>query len=598
MEAIKSLYQEEINAYKGQVEELKSQNRRADEKNAALLDKVKDLQELIERADVANKDLHTAFEHVREENMKLQLQPVNQQNAVNDRSIEMEHEMALEQVRSQYINLTRESVSWISDKDKLSQKVKFLERECQRFTRDNMVLGKQVRHLLKSLEEERGTIIRRANQINEYGQQPVNASDVIDNHLVTFESIEELQQQNQKLIALVKDLTEKEEQREIKLENEDIRRLNIDIESLKSQLEQVKNDRERIISVFNTILKERDLFKILLCKTRQVEHMTPEIFQRMVSIACSAGPAITNEPESSPDKDAHITDLKAMISKLEQELSDLRSNLEVIRTRNEEELNLKTRLLEQAHLKILEESQHAEVLKERNQVLESNISQLTAEFDELRTKAQKLTFQVEKLDSELEREKEKLLAIEKELEREKEKATELEGEKDRANDLAKELERKVAKVQELEGEKEKAMELAKELEREKEKAKELEREREKAREKERAREREEEKGKEKERGKEEKLSGLLDQIQTVLSSNVPADFYTKLGDIQTLRNHERALRLKKVKRSIVSEVIVEEKKEEDVRQEVEEKKEENIEENKPDEVPPAKGIVLKRRKFD
>lgn len=587
MEAIKSLYQEEINAYKAQVDELKAQNRRADEKNAALLDKVKDLQELIERADVANKDLHTAFEHVREENMKLQLQPVNQQNPIMDRSIEMEHEMALEQVRSQYINLTRESVSWISDKDKLNQKVKFLERECQRYTRDNMTLGKQVRNLLRCLEEERGTIIRRANQVNEYGygNGPVRASDVIDSHLVTFESIEELQQQNQKLLSLVKDLTEKEEQREIQLENEDIRRLNLDIESLKSQLESVKNDRERIISVFNTILKERDLFKILLCKTRQVEHMTPEIFQRMVSIACSAGPAITNEPESSQDKDAHIADLKGMISKLEQELADLRGNLEMTRTRNEEELNLKTQLLEQAHLKILEESQHADVLKERNQVLESNIAQLTTEFDELRTKAQKLTFEVEKLTND----KKELSQF---YESEKQKAqSELLELRSTCQKLSLEVEmlehQKQNGQMELSELRNKVQMLTSQLEDLK---------------------------KESDRNKEREKSEFLGEIQNLLASRDMPDYYTRLKDIQTLRNLERALRLKgrrfKAKVVVTEKQPVEEKeKEQEAGQEVIEKVEEtdkpSEETDKPGEetyksgeVLPAKAIVLKRRKFD
>jgi len=439
LEPIKMLYQGELDACKRQIDDLKAKNKDAESTNNLLLDKIRSLQELVEKAKQANQDLHTAFEHVREQNMKLQMY-------TNKEELRTEgDDLALETMQRQYVNLARESVSWISDKDKLSQRIKYLERECERYARDNITLGKQVRHLLRSLEEERGMIIRSSRQPT---GPVVTASDVIDSHLVTFKSIEELQQQNQKLLSLVKDMTQREEEKELRFETEDTRRLSCEIETLKSQLESLKDEREKIMNAFNTILKERDLFKILLCKTRQVEHMTPEIFQRMVSIACSAGPVKIGGLEDTQDKDAHILDLKSIISKLEQEVANLRSELETIKSHSESEIGLKTQLLQEAQLKILTETQRADVLDERNRVLETNISNLTTEFDDARTKTQRLTFEAEQLAKE-KKELNKALEEERQLRRSElaDILIEIQTKSERVNELRFELEDTRAKCE-------------------------------------------------------------------------------------------------------------------------------------------------------
>jgi len=389
--AIISLYKEEIDTYRKQVDDLKKRNAEADNNNSILIDKIRQLEHLIEIADVANKDLHTAFDHLREENMRLVSKRKEPEHNEEERNVQ-----ALETVQSQYACLARESVSWLSTKEQMNQRIKFLERECERYHRDNTTLGKQVRHLVRTLEEERGMIIRHQNDVDQ-DEAITCAEDVIDKHLVKFESIEELQKQNQKLLSLLKDMSAREEEREAQLESEQLKVLSTDLQALREELESVKNDRERILTVFNTIHKERDLFKILLSKSRQ-DHMTPDIFQRMVSVACSAGPAIAAgeyRDESPLEKDSHIQDLRALIKKLEGEVSDLQSKIAAMQARSEEELKLKEELLQKAHTKIIEETKKAEVLHERNEVLEKNMRDLTTEFDEVRTKCLRLTFEAD-----------------------------------------------------------------------------------------------------------------------------------------------------------------------------------------------------------
>ena len=402
--AIISLYKSEIDAYKEHIEALKLRNDDTDRQNTSLLDKVRQLENLVGKANLANQDLHTAFNHVTEENLRLKLRANDQQDdVISPAMIEDDQSKALETVQQKYATLAQESVSWISNKEQMNQRIKFLERECGRYHRDNTTLGKQVRHLLRTLEEERGMIIRHRNDLAQDGTITC-AADVIDKHLVTFESIEELQQQNQKILSLLKDTSAREEERETQIENEEVERLMSEMKTLKEQLGNVENERAKILEALNTIHKERELFKILLTKTRQVEHMTPEIFQRMISIACSSSSAITSgvpNGDSAIENEAHIEDLRSMISKLEQEISNLKKELSETRTRTGEELSLKGELLEKAHSKIIQESQRADVLNERNEVLEGNIKSLMLEFDEMRTKCHKMTFETERLKEQI-----------------------------------------------------------------------------------------------------------------------------------------------------------------------------------------------------
>lgn len=360
--------------YEDHIAELRAQLNTSTDENHELAKKVRHLENIVQMAKVANTDLHDAYDYMRHLNAS-QIQPDSQPLT------EVEEEV--EEANGRYLNLAMNSIGWVSEREKMMKKTRFLERECERYQRDNATLGKQVRCLLSTLERERGMIIRKNNEIK---RDPTSALDVIDDRLVTFESIEQLQQQNQKLLSLVKELTKREEECDLKMESEDIRRLNADIDALKNELNTVKEEREKIANNFETILKERDLFKILVSKTRGVT--TPEIFQRMVTVACASGPALAIE--ASADKSSHIADLKDMVTKLQNEISACRDKYDADRSHFEEELTLKTQLLEKSY-------QEAAFAKKTVTTLEQNIETLTNDFEAIRAKAQKLGFQLEEL---------------------------------------------------------------------------------------------------------------------------------------------------------------------------------------------------------
>lgn len=76
----------------------------------------------------------------------------------------------------------------------------------------------QVRVLLIELEEARGNhVVRDEDEV--CSANVSSSSEVISQHLVTFRSVEELQQQNQRLLAALRELGEAQERGEVEAES-------------------------------------------------------------------------------------------------------------------------------------------------------------------------------------------------------------------------------------------------------------------------------------------------------------------------------------------------------------------------------------------
>lgn len=74
-----------------------------------------------------------------------------------------------------------------------------------------------MRVLLIELEEARGNHVMREE--DEVCSADVSStSEVISQHLVTFRSVEELQQQNQRLLVALRDLSEAKEKDELEVD--------------------------------------------------------------------------------------------------------------------------------------------------------------------------------------------------------------------------------------------------------------------------------------------------------------------------------------------------------------------------------------------
>ncbi|XP_051954824.1 nucleoprotein TPR-like isoform X2 [Xyrauchen texanus] len=153
--------------------------------------------------------------------------------------------------------------------DEANKRSSVLERDNQRFEVQLADMSQQVRVLLIELEEARGNHVMREE--DEVCSADVSStSEVISQHLVTFRSIKELQQQNQRLLVALRDLSEAKEKDELEGDTLKCSEVEQYLEELQRELEQLKEKRAQDLQKVDTVARQRDMFRMLLTQTTGV----------------------------------------------------------------------------------------------------------------------------------------------------------------------------------------------------------------------------------------------------------------------------------------------------------------------------------------
>lgn len=111
-------------------------------------------------------------------------------------------------------------------------------RENARLKKELADLSRQVCHLLREVEQLRSG--SSTTSTDQDLSDSISSSDIITKRLVTFSDIADLQSNNQRLLALVRELSERQEQAE-SYDPVMIAKLETEIEKLKEQQQVVKN---------------------------------------------------------------------------------------------------------------------------------------------------------------------------------------------------------------------------------------------------------------------------------------------------------------------------------------------------------------------
>lgn len=376
IEELETSHRNEIEQYEKQLQNYKDKDIIATDINERLLAETENLKSILKHAKQANQDLEIAFKCLHEENTKLKNQVVDPLPRL-EYAKDVDNSRKLEE---QLFELIRDRTQWIEERDKINRRSSYLERECNRFKTENMILSKQTQKLIRVIEQERGTIIRSREEVGD-----------VDDRLITYESIEEMQQNNVKALALCKELATRNEELEGSIVGDDVAELKNSIANLTDKLDSVQKEREKQTKTIQDIIQQRDLFKILLSKTRQVEHLTPEIFQRMVSIACSASPAITGSSEICIPQDAINTQqLKDQIESLKEEVDKLLSMYNDQISQNKDiELHYQE-IIEESRVNYAKLSCELKECIKKNEILESNTKIAFEECDEFKARCHKV----------------------------------------------------------------------------------------------------------------------------------------------------------------------------------------------------------------
>lgn len=134
-------------------------------------------------------------------------------------------------------------------------------RENARLKKELADLGRQVCHLLREIEQLRSGSSSNISTDQDMSDS-LSSADIITKRLVTFSDIAELQNNNQRLLALVRELSERQEEAE-SYDPVIIAKLKTEIESLREQQRDNLEQLDKQNKMMATVMNQRDMYKTL-----------------------------------------------------------------------------------------------------------------------------------------------------------------------------------------------------------------------------------------------------------------------------------------------------------------------------------------------
>lgn len=284
------------------------------------------------------------------------------------------------ELNNQLENMIRERVDIRHQADELMMKVKSLETQTKELLRDRQDLSRQVCHLLQIIEQARGG---QGPSRDDSITSDMSGNEVITKRLVTFGDIQELQQNNTQLLAVVRDLTAKIEE----------------MDEIKSHMDQATYEAK----IENYTRRLQDMQENMELQTRMMEKCISqrEHYKKLYNELNKKGPS---KNSSMGENFMDIGDDENTPSASNTSLNSAGLNSSVVTEKNKKITNLEQKIKDGDHeLKTLKE-EYENYRKEKRQ----NDEMLNKQFDSLRTELRevstincKLRAQVEQHDGQL-----------------------------------------------------------------------------------------------------------------------------------------------------------------------------------------------------
>ncbi|XP_078417520.1 translocated promoter region b, nuclear basket protein isoform X3 [Cetorhinus maximus] len=289
--------------------------------------------------------------------------------------------------------------------DEANKHSSLLSRENQRLKMQASDLSQQNRVLLMELEDARGNHILREDEVS--SADISSSSEVITQHLVTYRNVEELQQQNQQLLVAIRELAEKQEQEEQEKTSTRISELEVNLAEALNELERLREARAHQMQLVESIVRQRDMYRILLA---QMTGVTIPI----QGAATDDTSLISSTPKRSPGKTKPVpqmTSTPAPVPAVEStELVQARTALKQLqlhfesykteKAENDKMLNQQNEKLQdqltQLRTQSTKLSTQLEFASKRYEMLQNNVDGFRREIASLRDRCQKLTTTVQK----------------------------------------------------------------------------------------------------------------------------------------------------------------------------------------------------------
>ncbi|NXU89868.1 TPR protein, partial [Xiphorhynchus elegans] len=283
--------------------------------------------------------------------------------------------------------------------DQANKHASFFERESQRLEVRVKDLSQQICVLLMELEEARGNHVIRDEAVS--SADISSSSEVITQHLVSYRNIQELQQQNQRLLVALRELGEAREKEEQETTSSKISELQSQLDTALSELHQLRESRQHQLQLVESIIRQRDMFRILLTQTTgaiiPLQGMLPE------EICLTSTPKRPNLPQAmstpapvSMSESVETVEAKAALKQLQEVFENYKKekaeNDKLLNEQNEKLQEQVTDLRSQ-NAKI---STQLEFASKRYEMLQDNVEGYRREITSLHERTQKLTATTQK----------------------------------------------------------------------------------------------------------------------------------------------------------------------------------------------------------
>lgn len=197
-------------------------------------------------------------------------------------------------------------------------------RENQRLKKELQDLGRQVCHLLREVEQSRAG--SSSTSTDQDLSDSTSSADIITKRLVTFSDISELQTNNQRLLALVRELSSKQEEIE-DLDLTEVAKLKSKLEGMREQHADLLEQQERQAKMVNMVMNQRDMYKSLYSQSMKG---TGEDITNLEN-SFRENSAESPKRESENQNDDKMRELELKIENLQKELQNAKEEYEVYR---------------------------------------------------------------------------------------------------------------------------------------------------------------------------------------------------------------------------------------------------------------------------
>ncbi|KAG1963734.1 nucleoprotein TPR [Pimephales promelas] len=355
-------------------------------------------------------EIYTAYVETQEQLQREKLETKQLNKYLDDIVQEMEAKAPILKRKSEEYERTQKSVSSLSSKlqqavmevhrrqkeaDEVNKRASVLERDNQRFEVQLADMAQQVRVLLIELEEARGNHVMREE--DEMCSADVSStSEVISQHLVTFRGIEELQQQNQRLLVALRDLSEAKEKDELEVDTMKRSEVEKYLEDLQRELEQLKEKRAQDLQKVDAVARQRDMFRMLLTQATGVTFPQGAVAEELILTSTPRrSPAVTPTAGTPTGLDAtaiestESVEAKAALKQLQEifvAYKKEKNESEKALTEQSEKLQDQVTELRSENTKI---STQLEFTSKRYEMLQDNVEGYRKEIASLNEKTQK-----------------------------------------------------------------------------------------------------------------------------------------------------------------------------------------------------------------